>query len=100
MEKSSISKVAATQLVMGTQISNLENEVKDLHIKFDKSDKITTKIYNLLASDEDMGTKGVVQQVQENTTFRKDFKSKVTLFGLIGGALSGVGLWIISLMYK
>ena len=40
------------------------------------------------------------QQVRKNTVFRQDIKAKVTILGIVGGALSGVLFWILGLIFK
>ena len=88
-----LKEIAKKQLEQATFISGLENSVSDLKT-------VTHRILFLLENDDTTGSKGLVQLVRENTAFRRDLKSKVTILGLVGGFISGIGLWIMNLITK
>ena len=88
-----LENLAQEQLSHATQISILTNKVDDLETGI-------SRILFLLENDVKTGSKGIVSQVRENTVFREAIKIKVTTLGVVGGALSGVIMWIIKTIIK
>lgn len=81
------------QLNHATQISNLTNKVDDLEHGI-------SRILFLLENDARTGSKGIVEQVRENTVFREAIKTKVTTLGIVGGVISTAVMWIIKTIIK
>lgn len=88
-----LKKVAKDQLEHAVIISALKNDVADLKVGMQR-------ILYLLENDNKTNSKGLVEQVRINTSFRQDFKSKTTLMGMVGGGLVAIGLWILKLIFK
>lgn len=88
-----LKKLASKQLEQAVEMSNLRNAVDDLQ-------EGMIRVLYLLENDSKTGSKGIVEQVRSNTMFRQDFKSKVTVLGVVGGALFWVATLILKLIFK
>ena len=95
-----IKEVAAKQLDQAVHISNLTNKVDNL-------EKGVQRILFILEDDKGTGESGLVAKVRavekandEMHEFKTNLEGKIWAFGVVGGMVSGVLIWIIKLFVE
>jgi hypothetical protein len=80
---------------LSAQWSIMKNEFEDMKKQQNSSALKIDRILQLLENDESTGSKGIVQQVRENSSYISDSKNYVKFAGIIAGAIGSIGMSIL-----
>lgn len=90
-----IKQISEDQIKLASEWFIMKNEWQDVKKQEHKRDHKIDRILSLLENDTSTNSKGMVEQLRENTVFIKDMKSKVGILSLVGGIIASIGMWFI-----